>query len=160
MHPPKGRENTITSYTITEKNLIGTVEEPVENYDLMTAVMICLGGPASRSEPDVLRLLDVLFSSETGADEKRHILQQDFDIPMTQTLERTVDVMCNFSQGVWDKAMEAGMEAGRKEGAAQTMLNSIKNLMETLGLTIEQAMSALKVPDADRPKYLERLDGQ
>ena len=68
--------------------------------------------------------------------------------------------MCNFSQGVWDKAMKAGMEAGRKEGAAQTMLNSIKNLMETLGLTIEQAMSALKVPDADRPKYLERLDGQ
>ena len=48
-------------------------------------------------------------------------------------------------------------KAGRKEGAAQTMLNSIKNLMETLGLTIEQAMSALKVPDADRPKYLELL---
>ena len=68
--------------------------------------------------------------------------------------------MCNFSQGVWDKGMKAGMEAGRKEGAAQSMLNSIKNLMETLGLTIEQAMSALKVPDADRPKYLERLDGQ
>ena len=69
--------------------------------------------------------------------------------------------MCNFSQGVWDKAMEAGMKAGvevgRKEGAAQTMLNSIKNVMETLGLTIEQAMSALKVPDADRPKYLELL---
>ena len=159
MRPPKGRENTITSYSITEKNLIGTVEEPVENYDLMTAVMICLGGPASRNEPDVLRLLDVLFSSETGADEKRHILRQDFDIPMTQTLERRVDVMCNLSKGVWEKGMEAGMEAGRKEGAAQTMLNSIKNLMETLGLTIDQAMSALKVPDADQPKYLEALKG-
>ena len=121
----------------------------------MTAVMICLGGSNSRSEPDVLRLLDVLFSSETGAEKKRHILQQDFDIPMTQALERKVDVMCNFSQGVWEK----GMEAGRKEGAAQNMLNSIKNLMETLGLTIEQAMSALKVPDADRPKYLEALKG-
>ena len=131
------------------------MEEPVENYDLMTAVMICLGGSNSRSEPDVLRLLDVLFSSETGAEKKRHILQQDFDIPMTQALERKVDVMCNFSQGVWEK----GMEAGRKEGAAQNMLNSIKNLMETLGLTIEQAMSALKVPDADRPKYLEALKG-
>lgn len=119
----------------------------------MTAVMICLEGPASRNEPDVLRLLDVLFSSETGADEKRHILQQDFDIRMTQSLERTVDDMCDLSKGVWEK----GMEAGRKEGAAQTMLNSIKNVMETLGLTIEQAMSALKVPDADRPKYLELL---
>ena len=57
--------------------------------------------------------------------------------------------MCNFSQGVWEKGMEAG--------AMQNMLNSIKNLTETLGLTIEQAMSALKVPDADRPKYLEAL---
>ena len=157
MNPPKGRENTITSYSITEKNLIGTVEEPVENYDLMTAVMICLGGPASRSAADVLRLLDVLFSSETGADEKRHILQQDFDIPMTQTLERTVDVMCNLSKGVWEKGMKAGMEAGMEAGMVQAMLNSIKNLTETLGLTIDQAMSALKVPDADRPKYLELL---
>ena len=151
MRPPKGRENTITSYSITEKNLIGTVEEPVENYDLMTAVMICLGGSNSRSETDVLKLLDVLFSSETGAEEKRRILQQDFDIPMTQSFERKVDVMCNLSKGVWEKGMEAG--------AAQTMLNSIKNLMETLGLTIEQAMSALRVPDADQPKYMEALKG-
>ena len=60
--------------------------------------------------------------------------------------------MCNFSQGVWEKGMEVG--------ATQTMLNSIQNLTETLGLTIEQAMSALRVPDADRPKYLERLSEQ
>lgn len=65
--------------------------------------------------------------------------------------------MCNFSKGVWEKGMEAGMEVGRKEGAAQTMLNSIKNLMETLGLTIDQAMSALKMPDTDWFKYLELL---
>lgn len=69
--------------------------------------------------------------------------------------------MCNLSKGVWEKGMEAGievgMETGRKEGAEKAMLNSIKNLMETLGLTIEQAMSALKVSDVDRPKYLEAL---
>ena len=147
MRPPKGRENTITSYSITEKNLVGTVEEPVENYDLMTAVMICLGGPANRSEPDVLRLLDVLFSSETGADEKRHILQQDFDIPMTQTLERTVDVMCNLSKGVWEKGQSDGI------------LSSIKNLMGNTGWPIEKVMSMLGVPDADQPKYLEALKG-
>ena len=148
MRPPKGRENTITSYSITEKNLVGTVEEPVENYDLMTAVMICLGGPANRSEPDVLRLLDVLFSSETGADEKRHILQQDFDIPMTQSLGRTVDVMCNLSKGVWEKGQSDGI------------LVSIKNLMETTGWPVEQVMFALGVPEADRSRYLDTLNGQ
>ena len=160
MNPPRSRENTITSYSITEKNQIGAVREPVENYDLMTAVMICLGRPDSRSETDVLRLLDVLFSSKTGAEEKRRILQQDFAIPMTQALERKVDVMCNLSKGVWEKAMEAGMEVGRREGAAQNMLNSIRNLMESMGWPVEQAMSALRVPDADRSQYLEMLRKQ
>ena len=64
--------------------------------------------------------------------------------------------MCNLSKGVWEK----GMEVGRKEGAAQNMLNSIQNLMENTGWSVEQAMAALKVPDADRPKYLERLSEQ
>ena len=156
MNPPRGRKNTITSYSITEKNLIGAVKEPVENYDLMTAVMICLGGPDSRSETDALRLLDVLFSSKTEAEEKRRILQRDFAIPMTQALERKVDIMCNLSKGVWEKAMEAG----RREGAAQNMLNSIRNLMESMGWPVEQAMSALRVPDADRTQYLEMLREQ
>ena len=61
--------------------------------------------------------------------------------------------MCNFSQGVWEK----GMEAGRKEGAAQNMLNSIKNLLKNTGWPIEQVMSMLGVPDVDLPKYLEAL---
>lgn len=151
MNPPKSRENTITSYSLTEKNLIGTVQEPVENYDLITAVMICLGKTGGDSGSDVLKLLDVLLSAETSAEEKQRILQDDFDIPMTQSLGRTVDVMCNLSKGVWEKGMEAG--------AAQTMLNSIKNLMKNTGWPVEQVMSMLGVPDADRPKYLEALNG-
>ena len=119
----------------------------------MTAVMICLGGSNSRGETDVLKLLDVLFSTETGAEEKRHILQKDFDIPMTQSFERKVDVMCNLSKGVWEK----GMEVGRKEGAMQNMLNAIKNLMGNTGWPIEQVLSMLGVPDAERPMYLEQL---
>ena len=107
----------------------------------------------------MLRLLDVLFSSETGAEKKRHILQQDFDIPMTQALERKVDVMCNFSQGVWEQGMEAGRKEGLEAGAMQNMLNSIKNLLKNTGWPIEQVMSMLGVPDADRPKYLEALKG-
>lgn len=56
--------------------------------------------------------------------------------------------MCNLSKGVWEK--------GQSEG----ILSSIKNLMKNTGWPIEQAMSMLGVPDADRPKYLERLSEQ
>lgn len=53
--------------------------------------------------------------------------------------------MCNFSKGVWEKGQSDGI------------LLSIKNLMGNTGWSVEQAMTALKVPDTDRPKYLELL---
>ena len=86
---------------------------------------------------------------------------------MTQKLEQEVSVMCNLSKGVMEKSMKKGMEKGmekgraegRAEGAAENTLASIKNLMETMGLSIEQAMAALKVPEVDRPKYAKQLNG-
>ena len=56
--------------------------------------------------------------------------------------------MCNFSQGVWEKGQSDGI------------LSSIKNLMKNTGWPIEQAMTALKVPETDWPKYQELLGGQ
>ena len=97
-------------------------------------------------------MLDVLLSNETSEAEKRKILQDDYDIQMTQTMEQEVSVMCNLSKGVREK--------GHAEGVAENTLLSIRNLMETLGLTIEQAMAALKVPENDRPKYAKQLNSQ
>ena len=64
--------------------------------------------------------------------------------------------MCNLSKGVREK----GRAEGRAEGMANGILASIKNLMETMGLTIEQAMAALKVPEGERQKYMDLLERQ
>ena len=40
------------------------------------------------------------------------------------------------------------------------MLDSIKTLMETTGWPVEQVMFALGVPEADRSRYLDALNGQ
>ncbi len=40
-----------------------------------------------------------------------------------------------------------------EKGIEKCIASSLRNLMETLGLSLDQAMAALKVPDADRPKY-------
>lgn len=148
MNPPKYRENTITNYSITEKQLVGHVTEKVENYDLMSAIMICLGKPDSENYNGVLKLLNVLLSSEKAPDEKEKILHDDFDIEMTQNLEREVSLMCNLSQGIVESTTE------------RNTLDSIRNLMETLNLTIEQAMAALKIPESERPKYVSMLEDQ
>ena len=40
MNPPKNRENTITRYSLTEEHLVGEAVEPVQNYDLLSIVML------------------------------------------------------------------------------------------------------------------------
>lgn len=49
--------------------------------------------------------------------------------------------MCNLSKGVMAKGMEQGI------------LTLIKSLMDTMGWTIEQAMTALKMPETERQIY-------
>ncbi len=109
-------------------------------------------GPEVEHYDGVLRMLDILLSSETSEAEKRKILQEEYDIQMTRTMEQEVSAMCNLSEGVKEKAMAKGMEQG--------ILSSIKGLMETMGWTIKQAMAALKVPETDRQVYQNLLKKQ
>ena len=96
MNPPMYRQNTINQYNITEKHLVGAVKERNEHYDLMTVIMICLGAPEAAST-DLLKLLDVLFSEEHSAEEKKQIPVSEFDIKMTKTLEGEVVQVCDYS---------------------------------------------------------------
>ena len=156
MTPPEERRNSITRYRLVEENLVGDVKEQARNYDLLSVIMLCLGGAGRENYDGVLKLLDVLLSTEAGEAEKKRVLQSDFDIPMTQTLESEVQVMCNLSQGVLEKGIEKGMEKGKVEG----LLTAIKNLMASMGWSAEQAMEALRVPETDRQKYTGLLQKQ
>ena len=49
-------------------------------------------------------------------------------------------------------AMKAAEEAA-EETKESERLSSIRNIMETLHLTAEQAMNALKIPANEQPKY-------
>ncbi len=145
LNSPKYRKNTINRYTIQEENLIGDVSKKKENYDLMTAVIICLGNSENDNYTGILKLLDVLLSSEKEPEEKKRILQNDFDIKMTRKLEREVSELCNLSKDVEEKGIRKGI------------LTSIQNLMESMNWTAEQAMEALKVPEAEWSQYANRL---
>ena len=91
---------------------------------------------------------------------------------MTRTMESEVSVMCNLSKGVMEKSwkkgmaegiaegMEKGMEKGMAKGLEKGVLSSIKSLMETMGWTLDQAMTALKVPEAEQQTYRSLLEKQ
>ena len=148
MNPPNYRKNTINQYSIQEENLIGEFGENVEYYDLLTGIIICLGDVEDEMT-GILKLLEVLLSSERSPKEKREILQEEFNIKMTQELEREVSEMCNLSEGVEQK--------GIAKGIAKGITASIRNLMESMGWSIEQAMDALQIPTEERNAYLNML---
>lgn len=158
--PPKKMENTITRYRITEENMVGRVRKKAKDYDLMTVILLCLGNPDGENYGGILKLLEVLFSSEKAAAEKKQILEDDFGIPMTETLEKEVYAMCNLSEGVEARGIAKGRVEGRMEGRAEGVLSALQSLMKSMNLTIDQAMNALMISEADRPKYRSLLEGQ
>lgn len=166
MNPPQDRINTITQYSITEKDIIGAVHEKPENYDLMTAVILCLGR-IEESGNDILRLLNVLLSKSEPAAEKRRILSSDYEIAMTHPMDEGVNLMCNYSEYVeedaiargMEKGIKVGMEKGMALGAENTLLGTIRSLMQSMKWTVEEAMSAMQIPEDERPRYAALVAG-
>ena len=56
-----------------------------------------------------------------------------------------------------EKYRQVVFEDGWQEGKAEERLSSIRSLMETLNLSVQQAMDALKIPSGEREKYAAQL---
>ena len=54
------------------------------------------------------RLLGVILSDKLDAGKKKHILETEFHIPMTETIDRRLDEMCNLSEGIYQKGISQG----------------------------------------------------
>lgn len=92
--------------------------EERKNYDLLSVVMVCFNdkrieecvedGVDGEYPADLVRLLRVLLSSKIEKDEKKQILSEEYDIPMTRELESEVLKMCNLSKGIREQGVQQG----------------------------------------------------
>ena len=167
--PPKYRENTIYTTSVRMKERSGRMDSLIKGYGLQRTVFVLLGDEEEKEADGVLRLLDVLFRSEKSSEERKRILEEEFDIVMNEDMEMEVRHMCNLSKGVEDRGFRKGVvvgtengivkgrEEGLKEGREEEKLNSIRSLMKKLNLTLEQAMDVLDVPKSEQEKYAQLL---
>lgn len=77
-NPPGYRKNTIASYSLEKRDLVGEIGDIKSNYDLLAVVMVCLGGKDVERYSELIKMLDVLFSQETVAAEKKKVLQEEY----------------------------------------------------------------------------------
>ncbi len=162
-NPPVDKRNTITRFSFNQENLIGKAEFNTMDYDLIEFIMVCLGGKSGDENYNgLIKLLDTLLSSELRANEKRNILEKEYNVKMTKKIEREVLGMCNISDGIVDKAINKGIAQGIAQditkGITETRIDSIKSIMTNLSLTFEQALKALNIPEEEYSKYREILE--
>ena len=50
--------------------------------------MICLGKEEAKEQNQLIRLLNTLFSTDIDKNRKKEVLEQDFEIPITQEIEK------------------------------------------------------------------------
>lgn len=64
-------------------------------------------------------------------------------------MERELTEMGSLAEGIAERA--------KAEGKESAILATIRNLMETLNLTAQQAMDAMKIPVAEQARYAALL---
>ena len=70
-----------------------------------------------------------------------------------EAIRRCNKVMCKALR----ELMKEDFEKQEQETKQVTLLEAIRNLMDSMKWTADQAMTAMKIPDADRRKYNARL---
>ena len=65
--------------------------------------------------------------------------------------------MCQALEELMKDVIEEKMEAGMEVGRNKTRAEDIRNIMDSLSLTMEQAMDVLKISAEDREKLLEKI---
>ena len=111
---PERDSDTITEYYIDKKDVYG---KPVKSwkYDYISISFIRLStGKKWNSKNTLINMLDTLFSENLDAESKKKILENEHQMEMTRELEGGIDVMCNVSLGIRERALAEGIEQGIK----------------------------------------------
>lgn len=126
MQAPNYAKNTITEYKIQQEKVYGNFQGDAR-YDILNVTFICLGDFKDENTPRVLSMLSVLLSDRIKAEEKIKSLEQNFKIPMTRTLRKEIERMCNLSDAIEDRGIEKGIALGSNQTARETAKKLFEN---------------------------------
>lgn len=98
-------QNSMNYVHLTNEGLLGSYEWKGK-MDLLNIVLIGLSKelPEHDDKYELHRLLNTVLSMELSVEEKLGIIQNEYHIPIDDTLRKDVGAMCNLSQGIRENA--------------------------------------------------------
>ncbi len=95
------------------------------------------------SKNALINMLAELFGSDSPVEKKKKLEEQG--LKMTETFERRVQDMCNYSDLILEQGIERGIEQGIEQGESETIIRLVANKKlapedgaEELGISVEE----------------------
>ena len=126
--------NTITRFKITKEDILGMVDLPETDYNLMEFILIRLGTDSTLTGNRVIDFLNTIFGSETQ--KTMNLRLETLGFSGTSVMEE-VNNMMSFSERTLARGMERGMERGLREGAKRASYNMILKMYRK-GMEVEE----------------------
>ena len=102
-------------------------------------------------------MLDVLLTRKMTVEDKSRILEEEFNIAMSEDIGSEVWDMCNLSIGVYEEGYNDAYDDAYNDAYDESAINAIKNLMNKKGWDMEECMEVLDIPDDKRESYRETI---
>ena len=118
--------------------------------DESTKIFLCAGGDADDVSSEMKEFLDWMVNRKKG--ESKFVKSLDEALQKARNHEEwRLEYMTLLMR---DDKMR---EEGRAEGRIESIIDSIRNIRDSLGLSVEEAMDALKIPENERKYYISKL---
>lgn len=140
--------NAISEFSIHKNDIVPGYPDKKSEYDKMSVILICLND-SKKNHNEITELLNTVFTEGLTAAQKKDILETKFSIAMeNSSIGKELELMCNISDYIEERATARGMEKGMEKGIIQNkrevalrMLKkgmSDKDILEITGLNEQQ----------------------
>lgn len=134
---PEKYANTTSLYSMKQENIYGQFSGE-ELYDLLSVVVIRLSKKENAEKGNKLhQMLTVLLSHKLSVEEKKEILQTEYNMIMTKKMTERGSNMSNLGVAIREEAT--------LKGISKAMINSVNNLQDSLECSLERACELLKI---------------
>ena len=144
---PLEERNTISVYRFGKDDLVGTVKEPEENYDLMDVIVIRRGSDAQDDVEPVFDYLNGIFSSNVDK------VNQYVNISNKPEVLEGVSRMSGLGESIYIRGMQQGIQQGMQQGM-QKGLDMIASLVRDGLLDIKEAARRADMSEEELTEFM------
>ena len=127
-------------YRLKEKVIHGKFKDELENYDLITIIILNLGEKGTTHR--LLKLLHLLFMELKTSEEKEKILREEYKIEITREIKEELKEMC----GLMEPLLNIVEKQVETESERKSQVDDIRNIVKKLNLTVQEAVNILEIP--------------